>query len=435
MPGGAAARVIAAAVVLVAGAGWALTVILSPAAGVSVSDDFTLVTAVEGDVGAHLTLNVAAQWNLQAVGTNEAAGVVTSVDLGPGQLVDEGARLYSVNQRPVVVAEGDVPAYRAIGPGDSGADVAQLQRMLARLGFYGGDAGAAGDSGGAGGAGDSGGARGAADSGDGGDADGHVGASTVAAISAWQRSLGEDAGAEGASASAEGANATVAFGDVIFVPRLPARLALKPDVVTRGATLAGGEPVLQWLGESPVFTLPVSTDQSALVSTGTRVLIDDGSGDTWQAVTAGRAESTSGTVVVALVPAPTDATPPSDAAAPAQPPGSANGAQAGPICAADCDAVPVVGQTLFVSRVVTVETAHGTVVPSAALRSTADQTVIVIDAGGSEHAVRVTTASQGLAVVSGIDPGLVVRVAIDAGQGDAASVVTGPAATTPAIAP
>ncbi|GGF33667.1 hypothetical protein GCM10011399_28530 [Subtercola lobariae] len=350
-----------ALVVVAAVAGWAFTVILSPAPGVPTPDGYTLATSVEGDVGAHLTLNVAATWSLSPVGTNEAAGVVTTVDAQSGQLVDAGARLYSVNQQPVVAAQGAVPAYRSISGGDSGADVAQLQAMLTQLGFYAGPA------------------------------DGTAGASTVVAVRQWQQSVGVDATGE------------LTLGAVIFVPTLPARLVLDASVVHRGATLAGGEAVVQWLGQSPVFTLPVSDTQSAMVGTDTRVLIDDGHGDTWQAVAAGRSEAQTGTVVIALAPA--------DGAANAD----------GGICGAQCEVVPVDGQTLFSARVVTVETVRGVVVPTAALQTDATQRVVVVDGAGTEHPVRVTAESQGLSVVTGIDAGLAVRVPADSATAPASA--------------
>ena len=391
--------VAAALVVVAAGAGWAFTVILSPAPGVPTTAGYTLVSAVEGDVGAHLTLNVAASWSLSPVGTNESAGVVTTVDLQNGQLVNAGARLYSVDLRPVVVAQGAVPAYRSIVAGDFGADVAELQSMLSTLGFY-------------------------TES-----ADGTAGESTTAAVERWQRSLGVDATGE------------VTLGDLIFVPALPARLGLATDIVHRGATLAGGEAVLQGLGEPPIFTLPVSDAQSAVISTGTRVIIDDGAGDSWLAVAGVHSEAQTGTAVIALeAPAEGSSTGSATSSATGSPPGSATDSapdsatgsatgsapdstpsstadpgttvRADSICGQQCDRVPPEGQTLFTSRVVTVETVHGTVIPSAALRTDAAQQVSVIDSAGAVHAVRVTAESQGLSVVTGIDAGLAVEVPV-----------------------
>lgn len=63
-----------------------------------------------------------------------AAGVVTTAPV-QGATLDEGDVALSVSGRPVVVLQGDQPAYRDLGPGIEGTDVLQLEEALARLGF------------------------------------------------------------------------------------------------------------------------------------------------------------------------------------------------------------------------------------------------------------------------------------------------------------
>ena len=54
----------------------------------------------------------------------------------PGQLVEPGDAIVDVDGRPVLTALGDVPMWRDLGPGvDDGADVAEVERMLERLGY------------------------------------------------------------------------------------------------------------------------------------------------------------------------------------------------------------------------------------------------------------------------------------------------------------
>lgn len=65
----------------------------------------------------------------------EGAGVVTRLPPAVGSEVAEGSVLLGVSGRPVFVLQGDVPVYRSLKPGMSGADVAQLQAALVRLGF------------------------------------------------------------------------------------------------------------------------------------------------------------------------------------------------------------------------------------------------------------------------------------------------------------
>jgi multidrug efflux pump subunit AcrA (membrane-fusion protein) len=63
----------------------------------------------------------------------EGAAVVTAVpdvgaELGEGQVAAQ------VSGRPLLVLQGDLPAYRNLGPGSEGDDVRQLEEALARLG-------------------------------------------------------------------------------------------------------------------------------------------------------------------------------------------------------------------------------------------------------------------------------------------------------------
>ncbi|TIH33313.1 peptidoglycan-binding domain-containing protein [Subtercola vilae] len=359
---------------LVCGTGWAFATILLPAPAIGANDGYTTVEAVEGEVGAHLTLNVAAQWSSSPVAMNEAAGVVTSVDAVAGQPVSQGGRLYSVDEHPVVAARGQIPAYRAITAGDSGDDVRQLQSMLADGGYFAGEpAGSA--------------------------STGVVDSVTVDAIERWQQASGEVSSGgvlSGNVPSGGEARGTVAYGEVVFVPDLPARLALATDIVRRGATLGGGEPAILGLGDVPEFTLPVGESQSALIPNGTRVDISGSGGDTWHALAAGRSTADAGTVVISLT-----------------------GDGGGSVCGTSCDGIPVGGQTLLPASVITVPTVRGTIVPSIALRTDAAHTLSVLDDSGVTHPVAVAAEAQGMSVVTGIDPGLRVRIPSPAGASGA----------------
>jgi peptidoglycan hydrolase-like protein with peptidoglycan-binding domain len=69
---------------------------------------------------------------------NRAQGIVTALP-EVGALIDAGETLFVVNEQPVVLLLGEVPAYRTMGLGDVGSDVEQLERGLAALGFDAGD--------------------------------------------------------------------------------------------------------------------------------------------------------------------------------------------------------------------------------------------------------------------------------------------------------
>lgn len=64
----------------------------------------------------------------------EGSPVVTAIGVAVGDEVAEGTRVMEVSGRPVFVMQGEVPVYRSLKPGMSGADVAQLQAALTRSG-------------------------------------------------------------------------------------------------------------------------------------------------------------------------------------------------------------------------------------------------------------------------------------------------------------
>jgi peptidoglycan hydrolase-like protein with peptidoglycan-binding domain len=71
---------------------------------------------------------------------NQASGIYTKLP-GEGDKVDCGDVLYRVDDDPVLLLCGTVPAYRDLGIGDQGNDVRQLNRNLHQLGYDGIDPG------------------------------------------------------------------------------------------------------------------------------------------------------------------------------------------------------------------------------------------------------------------------------------------------------
>ena len=65
---------------------------------------------------------------------NRTGGTYTELPT-PGGKVDCGGVLYRVNNRPVLLFCGSTPAFRSLSEGDSGADVAELNANLVRLGY------------------------------------------------------------------------------------------------------------------------------------------------------------------------------------------------------------------------------------------------------------------------------------------------------------
>ncbi|WP_282838110.1 peptidoglycan-binding domain-containing protein [Microbacterium flavum] len=335
-----------AGIVAAGAVAWAVAAVTEPAADPLETTDFTLVEVTSGEVGSSIQLNSVAEWTPEPAGANRAAGVVTGVQVEAGAEVAQGSVLYTVDLRPVVIAQGNVPAFRDIGDRSVGADVRQVQQMLTDLGFYRGEIG------------------------------GEAGAMTVAAIKAWQKSLGVDQ------------TGVVGAGDVIFVPTLPTRVALDPELIRRGASMTGGEQVLSALPASPDFTIPVTDAQAGMIPAGTRVEITSPDGDVWTGFTGEQTrDADTGTITLAL-----------------------SGEDGAAICGDQCSQVPVTGQASLASKIVTVETVDGLVVPSSALVTGADGQLAVIDETGGRLPVTVTTSARGMSVIDGVDVGTKVRV-------------------------
>lgn len=325
--------------------GWALRTMLAPAPDVLDGQLYTLVTAEHGSVGRSLRLNTTAAWTTERVVANQAAGTVTSLALDAGAEVRPGDVLYTVNLRPVVAAEGEVPAFRDLAPGAEGADVAQLQQLLRTLGYEVGSE------------------------------DGRFGPTVNAAVRAWQRDLGMEV------------DGVVRRGDLAFVPELPARLALDPELRV-GAGLAGGEPAVQVLPMEPTFTIVLPENQARLVAPGTAVEIPRDGGEPWHAeVTEVRRATDEAASPVAVL----------------------AGTGGEPICRDQCRRLSVQEEVLLDSRIQVVPERSGVTVPAAAVVTTAAGDTVVVLATGELRPVEVVASASGTAVIEGVEAGARVR--------------------------
>lgn len=334
------------ALVMGGAVGWAASEVLQPAADPLKAESHTYAVVSDGEVGASLAVSAVSTWPSEQVGTNQAVGVVTTVEVQDGVEVDQGSTLFSVDLAPVVIAEGEVPMFRAISRGVEGPDVGQLQAMLQSLSFYSGPI------------------------------DGKAEAGTERAIKLWQR--------------AEGGEETgiVPEGSIVFVPRLPSRVTLDTNVVSRGLSLSGGESVVSSLPTAPSFVVPATDQQAAEMTPGTRVEITSPAGAVWTGIAGGQTrDDESQSVEVAL-----EATSGSS------------------ICADTCAEIPVSGQTVLPARAITTETVTGLVVPAAAVLSSAGNTPIVIDDAGNEIPVRILASARGMVAIDGASLGVRVRV-------------------------
>ncbi len=327
------------------GLGWAASTVLTPPVDVLTGTPYTYVDVVPGEVGSSIQLNTIAVWAPVPAATNQAIGTVTSVDVAPGQAVVVGTTLYTVNLRPVIIALGETPAFRTLAQETTGADVTQLQQALTSLNLYSGKI------------------------------DGEFGSRTTMAVKAWQKAQGvlQDG--------------LVQPGDIVFVPTMPARVLLDTEIISRGATLVGGENAIRTLAAAPAFTLPVSGSQAAMMPTGTRVKITAVDNGSWEGYVDSEIVEEAGVITITLV-----------------------GKDGGTICGDTCAVIPVSGQTLLPSVIITVEPVSGLTVPTAALLSEADGTISVVDEAGVSRPVTVLTSARGMSVIEGVANGTSVRI-------------------------
>jgi len=161
-------------------------------------------------------------------------GVITKVPLA-GDVMSRGQTIYRVDNTPIVLLYGEVAAYRALDPGDTGPDVQQLNENLSALGYAGLPAGNT------------------------------YTTATARAVTQWQKSLDLPQTGE------------VELGRVLFAPG-----DIRIDSVTSGVneSTGDGQEVLHYTGTSRVVTAQLQVSQQRLAREGTRVQIQMPDGTT-----------------------------------------------------------------------------------------------------------------------------------------------------------
>jgi hypothetical protein len=89
----------------------------------------------EGPLSAVVSLSGILTYRSPSSVINRARGTYTELPQ-PGDKADCGDVLYRVDEHPVLLLCGTVPAYRELHAGDTGRDVWQLNRNLSRLGYH-----------------------------------------------------------------------------------------------------------------------------------------------------------------------------------------------------------------------------------------------------------------------------------------------------------
>ena len=159
------------------------------------------------------------------------SGTVTSI-AEEGSVVGQGDTLIAIDQEPVAVLIGDLPAYRTMTAGVEGDDVLQLEENLVDLGF---------------------------DDVDGFVVDGDYDTATSLAVAAWQVSIG---------ASPDG---VVNLGDVYIAPT---SLRIGQNLVAVGDRVVSGTPIMTTSASETFVTVELSTDDQDLVEVGDAVVVE-----------------------------------------------------------------------------------------------------------------------------------------------------------------
>ncbi|WP_181034338.1 peptidoglycan-binding protein [Arthrobacter sp. GMC3] len=304
------------------------------------------MTAAEGTVQSQIRLDVHSNWVNVPAAANQAKGIVTGTDPTPSNAKDAGDILYTVDLRPVVIAEGKVPAFRDLSEGDEGADVALLQAFLRSNTFFAGDP------------------------------DGKFGYGTRAAVQAWQKSL---------EVTTDG---RVRLGDIVFVDVLPSVITADPKIISRGMPVIGGEAALSVRSVKPEFSIALSKKQIDQVKTGQIVDIEH-DGGLWKAAIAEVTpdpEQNGNGAIATLKPSSGDS-----------------------ICESDCASIAASGPSSFRGKVTLQEPISGIILPSAALITNNTGKTQVIQDNGLAADVEILGSANGQTVVSGIDAGQVIR--------------------------
>jgi Putative peptidoglycan binding domain len=188
-------------------------------------------SAPESDTGASGTGSSAGG---SGTGAGSSGAVyISRLDVAAGRTISNGEQLAGIDGEPMFALAGRVPAWRDITPGESGPDVAELQKALAALGYY-----------------------------TGGDTPGFFGTATQDAVSLYYEHLGYTPPATGG----------VPLTDVIFLPSLPAKV-----VAVNGAKgQQPGQPFLELAARgSLALTGELPPTYAGQVKTGLKVKIYD----------------------------------------------------------------------------------------------------------------------------------------------------------------
>ena len=221
-----------AALVLVGTAAWAFSTSSSEGGEERAGATTATVAVARRDLVERETFDGTLGYADGRIVTSGAGGTVTWLPR-EGAVVKHGEALYEVDERPVTLLYGSVPAWRTLRAGvDEGADVRQLEQNLVTLGYdRGGEI----------------------------EVDDEWDWATTAAVKRWQ----EDAGIT--------EDGVVDLGEVVFLPGARRVGAAKTTV---GARAGAGAPVLETSSTKRIVTVQLDARRQSLVAEGDKALVE-----------------------------------------------------------------------------------------------------------------------------------------------------------------
>ena len=136
--GGLAGAAAAGAVAITAASGGAPPAALSPFTAAPAAPPVATARVVRTNLVTTVLTEGTLGYGASRPVVNQLTGTYTQLPR-PGRRIGAGGTLYAVDNLPVVLMTGRIPAWRAMGPGiGSGPDVTELERNLIALGYAGG---------------------------------------------------------------------------------------------------------------------------------------------------------------------------------------------------------------------------------------------------------------------------------------------------------
>jgi len=229
--GGLAGAAAAGAVAITAASGGAPPASLSPFTAAPAAPPVATARVVRANLVTTVLTEGTLGYGASRPVVNQLTGTYTQLPR-PGRRIGAGGTLYAVDNMPVVLMTGRIPAWRAMLPGISnGPDVAELERNLIALGYATGLFSTAGDV---------------------------WTAATTAAVERWQHAAGLPVTGQ------------VDLGRVLFLPG-PVRAGA--PAVAPGDPAAAGQAPYQVTTVTRVITVPLNPINSPPVTLGERVRV------------------------------------------------------------------------------------------------------------------------------------------------------------------